>query len=48
MKRSRVNEIIRESDAFIRSFGYVMPPFAYWSPGEMKAKRPATNRQRAA
>ena len=38
MKRSRVNEILRESDAFIRSFGYVMPPFAYWSPEEMKAR----------
>ncbi|MEK1854227.1 MAG: D-lyxose/D-mannose family sugar isomerase [Phyllobacterium sp.] len=38
MKRSEVNEIIRESDKFIRSFGYVMPPFAYWSPEEMKAR----------
>ncbi len=42
MKRSEVNEIIRESDKFIRSFGYVMPPFAYWSPEELKA-RTATN-----
>ena len=41
MKRSRVNEIIREADAFIRSFGYIMPPFAYWSPGEIEARRPA-------
>ncbi|MET3659936.1 D-lyxose/D-mannose family sugar isomerase [Aquamicrobium ahrensii] len=39
MKRSRVNETIREGDAFIRSFGYVMPPFAYWSPGEMQQRR---------
>ncbi len=38
MKRSAVNEIIRESDKFIRSFGFVMPPFAYWSPQEMKAR----------
>lgn len=38
MKRSEVNEIIRESDKFIRSFGYVMPPFAYWSPQELKAR----------
>lgn len=38
MKRSTINEIIRESDAFIRSFGYVMPPFAYWSPEEMKRR----------
>jgi D-lyxose ketol-isomerase len=39
MKRSRVNEIIREGDGFIRSFGYIMPPFAYWSPAEMKGRR---------
>jgi D-lyxose ketol-isomerase len=38
MKRSGVNEIIREGDAFIRSFGYVLPPFAYWSPEEMKRR----------
>jgi D-lyxose ketol-isomerase len=37
MKRSRINEIIREGDAFIRSLGYVLPPFAYWSPDELKA-----------
>ena len=40
MKRSRINEIIREGDAFIRSFGYIMPPFAYWSPEELKSRRP--------
>jgi D-lyxose ketol-isomerase len=39
MKRSRINEIIREADAFIRSFGYVLPPFAHWSPAEMQARR---------
>ncbi len=38
MKRSVVNEILTESDAFIRSHGYVMPPFAYWSPDQMKAR----------
>jgi D-lyxose ketol-isomerase len=40
VKRSQVNEIIRESDQFIRSFGYVMPPFAYWTPDEMVSRRP--------
>lgn len=40
MKRSRVNEILRQGDAFIRSFGLAMPPFAYWSPDEMKQRRP--------
>jgi D-lyxose ketol-isomerase len=41
MLRSRVNEILLEADSFIRSFGYVMPPFAYWTPEEMQAKKPA-------
>ncbi|WP_029077101.1 D-lyxose/D-mannose family sugar isomerase [Kaistia adipata] len=39
MKRSRVNEIMLEGDAFIRSFGYVMPPFAYWTPDEFRARK---------
>jgi D-lyxose ketol-isomerase len=36
VKRSEVNDIIRAADEFIRSFGFILPPFAYWSPGEMK------------
>lgn len=36
MKRSHVNEILTESDAFIRSFGYILPPFAYLTPEEMQ------------
>ncbi|WP_299134688.1 D-lyxose/D-mannose family sugar isomerase [uncultured Amaricoccus sp.] len=39
MKRSQVNDIIRASDDFIRSFGFILPPFAYWSPDEMRARR---------
>ncbi len=39
MKRSEVNAVMREADAFIRSFGYVLPPFAYWTPQEMEARR---------
>ncbi len=38
MKRSDVNEILRDGDAFIRSFGFVMPPFAYWSPEELRKR----------
>jgi D-lyxose ketol-isomerase len=38
MKRSTVNQIIREADDFIRSFDYRLPPFAYWRPAEMKAR----------
>ena len=39
MKRSEINEIMAEADKFIRSFGYVLPPFAYWSPQNMKDRR---------
>jgi len=39
MKRSEINAIMAEADAFIRSFGFVLPPFAYWSPEEMRARR---------
>ena len=39
MKRSRINDIITESDEMMRSFGFVMPPFAYWSPEEFKAHK---------
>lgn len=40
MKRSEINEIMRAGDAFIRSFGFVLPPFAYWSPQQMLDRRP--------
>ncbi len=38
MKRSRINEIIAESDDMMRSFGFVLPPWAYWTPEEFKAR----------
>ncbi|MCF4098966.1 D-lyxose/D-mannose family sugar isomerase [Maritalea mediterranea] len=37
MKRSRINEIMAEADEMIQSFGFVLPPFAYWTPEEFKA-----------
>ena len=37
MKRSRINDIIAESDDMMRRFGFTLPPFAYWSPEEFKA-----------
>ncbi|MEM9576670.1 MAG: D-lyxose/D-mannose family sugar isomerase [Pseudomonadota bacterium] len=37
MNRSDVNAILRESDAFIKSFGHILPPFAYWSPERMRS-----------
>ncbi len=34
MKRSKINEILEKGNRFIQSFGYILPPFAYWSPEE--------------
>jgi D-lyxose ketol-isomerase len=39
MKRSKINDILREGDDFIRSFGFRLPPFAYWTPDQMTARR---------
>ncbi len=38
MKRSEINAILREADAFIRSHGFALPPFARWTPDEMAAR----------
>lgn len=38
MKRSEINDIIQEADAYIQSFGFRLPPFAYWSPADMKGQ----------
>jgi D-lyxose ketol-isomerase len=38
MKRSRINNIIAQSDDMMRSFGFVLPPWAYWTPDEFKAR----------
>jgi D-lyxose ketol-isomerase len=32
MKRSRINDIMAEADEMIRRYGFVLPPFAYWTP----------------
>ena len=32
MKRSEINAIMRDADDFIRSHGFHLPPFAYWTP----------------
>ena len=46
MKRSDINTILAEGDAFIRSFGHILPPFAYWSPDQMRAADAALIRER--
>jgi len=39
MKRSTVNKIMADADQYIQSFGYKLPPFAYWTPQEMVERR---------
>ncbi|HSN78181.1 MAG TPA: D-lyxose/D-mannose family sugar isomerase [Anaerolineae bacterium] len=38
MKRSQINAIMRDADAFIRAHGFHLPPFAYWSASDWSAK----------
>ncbi len=38
MKRSEINAIIRDADAFLKANSFHLPPFAYWSPDEWTAK----------
>mgnify|MGYP001824040166 CR=1 FL=1 len=40
MKRSEVNQIIRDADAFIKAHRFHLPPFAYWSPADWASKGP--------
>jgi D-lyxose ketol-isomerase len=39
MKRSEINATIRAADGFIRSHGFRLPPFAYWTPAEFKSRK---------
>ena len=39
MKRSRINDIISQSNDMMRQFGFTLPPFAYWTPDEFKARK---------
>ncbi len=40
MKRSEINAILRQTDAFIRANGFHLPPFAYWTPADWAEKGP--------
>ncbi|MGQ9829413.1 MAG: D-lyxose/D-mannose family sugar isomerase, partial [Roseiflexus sp.] len=40
MRRSTINTILRAADAYIRERGFYLPPFAYWSPDEWRARAP--------
>jgi len=39
VRRSEINRIVADGAAFIRTHGYLLPPFADWTPAEMKARR---------
>lgn len=39
MRRSEINDIIAAADGTIRSFGFVLPPLAYWSLDELVSRR---------
>ncbi|MDU8944887.1 D-lyxose/D-mannose family sugar isomerase [Ovoidimarina sediminis] len=41
MKRSRINDIMAVADELIRSHGFTLPPFAYWTPDEFRARTDA-------
>ena len=41
MKRSEINAIMAEADAFMASFGFTLPPFARWSPEAFKSHKAA-------
>lgn len=38
MKRSEINDVIREADAFLRERRFHLPPFAYWTPADWRNK----------
>ncbi len=38
MKRSEINAIMADADEMMRSFGFTLPPFAYWTPSAFKEK----------
>lgn len=38
MKRSDINGIMQEAAEMIRRFGFVLPPFAWWTPEDFRAK----------
>ncbi len=40
MKRSEINTLIRDAEAFIRQNNFHLPPFAFWSPADWTSKGP--------
>ena len=38
MKRSKINEAIREMEQLIKEHGFELPPFCKWTPKEWEEK----------
>ena len=38
MKRSEINTVMRDADAFLRKRQFHLPPFAYWTPEDWSSK----------
>jgi D-lyxose ketol-isomerase len=41
MKRSEINAIMRDADAFLKAQRFLLPPFAYWTPEDWSNKNGA-------
>lgn len=41
-KRSRINGIVRDADAFFRRCSFHLPKFAHWAPDEWRSRDPAS------
>jgi D-lyxose ketol-isomerase len=39
LKRSEINAVIRDADAFVRISGFYLPPFAYWTLEDWQSKK---------
>ncbi len=43
MKRSKINQIIRESIEFMDKMNFKLPPWAFWEPSDWKGKYDTCN-----
>ena len=39
MKRSRINQIMAEAGEMIARYGFVLPPFAFWTPDQFQGRK---------
>lgn len=39
MKRSEVNQILKEAECFLKEKNFLLPPWAYWKLGRLESKQ---------